>query len=127
MPRINKRKLCQKHGFYLTEESTQCPKCKKESNKTYDTNMRSKDRAKIYNSKKWKQVRELAILRDSMMCQECRRNGVDTMFDEVDHIIELQDRPDLAFELDNLQCLCKPCHSIKSRDERDKRSNQCQQ
>ena len=122
MPTINKKKLCNKHGFYNAIESPQCPKCKKVSNKTYDVTMRSKDRQKIYNSPKWKKVRELAIIRDCMMCQECKRNGIDTKFDEVDHIIELSDKPELAFDLDNLQCLCKPCHAQKSRDERDKRS-----
>lgn len=123
MPQINKRKICNKHGFYDAIENASCPKCKKQSNKTYDSTMRSKDRAKIYNSKKWKVVREKAIIRDNMMCQECLRNGIHTQGKEVDHIIELSDRPDLAYDLDNLEYLCVPCHRKKTEKEKNKRAN----
>ena len=115
--------MCNKHGFYNATESPQCPKCKKVSNKTYDTTMRSKDRAKIYNSKKWKDIRVKAMVRDEFMCVTCRKNDIDTEAEEVDHIIELQDRPDLAYELDNLQSLCKPCHSKKTKLEKQNREN----
>jgi hypothetical protein len=33
---------------------------------------------------------------------------------EVDHIYRRWERPDLALEQDNLQALCKPCHSRKT-------------
>lgn len=121
MPTINKTKLCPKHGFYNAIESPQCPKCKKTSDKTYDTTMRAKDRAKIYNSKKWKDIRVKALVRDEMMCCECKRNGIDTLGEEVDHVKELQDYPELAFELDNLEYLCKPCHSKKTKLEKKER------
>ena len=121
MPTINKKKLCSKHGIYNAIESPQCPKCKKVSNKTYDSTMRAKDRAKIYNSIQWKDIRIKALVRDEMMCVICRRNGVDTQAKEVDHIIELQDRQDLAYKLDNLQSLCKTCHSIKTAKEKKDR------
>jgi len=85
--------------------------------------MRSKDRAKIYNSRQWKLVRVEALVRDEFMCVMCRANGTDTEAEEVDHILELQDRLDLAFELDNLQSLCKPCHSQKTRDEKQRRES----
>jgi 5-methylcytosine-specific restriction endonuclease McrA len=32
----------------------------------------------------------------------------------VDHIEPVRDRPDLAYALDNLQCLCRGCHSRKT-------------
>ena len=51
MPQINKRKICNKHTFYdAVAHPNGCPKCKQESNKDYDTNIRAKDRKKIYNS-----------------------------------------------------------------------------
>lgn len=121
MPIINRKKLCPKHGIYNAIESPQCPKCKKVSNKTYDTTMRAKDRSKIYNSKKWKDVRVKALVRDEFMCVSCRKNNIDTQAEEVDHIIELQDRIDLAFELDNTQSLCRPCHSKKTHEEKQNR------
>jgi len=123
MPTINTRKICNKHGFYNAIENTSCPKCKKANNKTYDKTMRSKDRAKIYNSKKWKDVRVKALVRDELMCVMCRAKGIDAKAEEVDHILELQDRLDLAFELDNLQSLCKPCHSKKTKLEKQERES----
>ena len=110
MPTINKKKICGRHGFYNAIESPQCPKCKKVSNKTYDTSMRAKDRSKIYNSKRWKEVRVKAMVRDSCMCGPCKKEGVDTIATEVHHIKELKDRPDLAFDLDNLESICHACH-----------------
>jgi len=121
MPTINRRKICPKHSFYDAIENPSCPECKKVSDKTYDKTMRASDRQKIYNDKRWKIVREKAMIRDLMMCCECRRNGISTLGEEVDHVIELQDRIDLAFDLDNLEYLCKPCHSKKTKIEKAKR------
>jgi 5-methylcytosine-specific restriction protein A len=33
----------------------------------------------------------------------------------VDHVLPVRDRPDLAWSLDNLQCLCGRCHARKTR------------
>lgn len=123
MSQINKRKLCNKHSFYnAIENPNGCPKCRKESNKQYDSNIRSEDRKKIYNSKKWKQVRELAMIRDEFLCVECKKLGILTKGEEVDHIEELQDRMDLAYDLDNLQLLCRKHHRDKTEREKIKRS-----
>lgn len=111
MPQINKRKLCNKHSFYnAIDNPNGCPKCRKESNKDYDTNIRAEDRKKIYNSTKWKLVRGEAILRDEFLCQPCKRNGVETLAEEVHHVIELKDDITKAYELDNLESTCHTCH-----------------
>jgi 5-methylcytosine-specific restriction endonuclease McrA len=44
-----------------------------------------------------------------------------TLAEEVDHIIPIRIRPDLAFVRRNLQPLCKPCHSRKTMMERRRR------
>lgn len=120
---INKRKLCNKHGLYNAIEHTSCPKCKQQSNKTYDKTIRAKDRAKIYNSKEWKEVREKVLIRDGMMCKICEKNKISTLADEVHHIKYLEDRPDLAFELDNLISVCRACHmGIHAKDKKRKRN-----
>lgn len=111
MPQINKRKLCNKHSFYnAIENPNGCPKCRKESNKQYDSNIRSEDRKKIYNSTKWKQVREQALLRDNLLCIPCLKIGVYSKADEVHHIIELKDDITKAYELDNLESICHKHH-----------------
>ncbi len=82
---------------------------------------------KFYDGKEWKQLREEAKDRDNHECQECKRNasvGIDTNeYSEkagrkkialvVDHIKELEDHPELALEIDNLETLCVRCHNVK--------------
>jgi len=55
----------------------------------------------------------MAKRRDDWKCVQCgSRHRL-----EVDHIAPLRDRPDLAFDLANLQTLCGPCHGKKTRIE----------
>lgn len=74
-------------------------------------------RTKFYNSKEWRQLRQVVLERDNHECQECKSNGlVTSQFDsilEVDHIKELHLHPELATNLDNLRTLCKDCHNKK--------------
>lgn len=120
MPTITSKKICAKHGFYKGDK---CPHCKQYQNKAYDKFQRSKERKKIYNSKRWKEVRKKALIRDNFLCVECRKNDKLVKADEVDHIKELQDNMELAYELDNLQCLCYSCHRKKTEKEREERVN----
>ena len=56
--------------------------------------------------------------RDNGLCQECLRHGIYTPATDVDHII-----PKAAGGTDspnNLQCLCKKCHRIKTSKEDSK-------
>lgn len=77
---------------------------------------RDKNR-KFYMRAKWRRTREAALKRDHYECVHCRQEGKMTLNQhqslEVDHIIELQDRPDLAYDLSNLQTLCKYHHNLK--------------
>ena len=111
MALINKKRICNKHGFYnAIDNPNGCPLCKKQSDTHYSTNIRAKDKAKIYNSSRWKQVRRQALLRDNLMCIECKKIGVDTIATEVHHIIELNDDISKAFDLDNLESICHKHH-----------------
>lgn len=49
--------------------------------------------------------------RDHYECQECRRLGKYHRVENVHHIKEVKDRPDLALDLDNLICLCVEHHN----------------
>ena len=111
MPIINRIRLCNKHNFYDSiVYPNGCPKCKQESNKDYDTNIRAKDRKKIYNDKKWLDIREVALIRDNLLCQECLRKGIYTEAKIVHHIVELKDDITKAYELDNLESICHKHH-----------------
>lgn len=76
-----------------------------------------KQKRAFYLSKAWKQLRQAALERDNYECQHCKEQGkVTTKANailEVDHIKEIEHRPDLARDLDNLQTLCKDCHNKK--------------
>ncbi|MBU5214572.1 HNH endonuclease [Heyndrickxia oleronia] len=84
--------------------------------KTYEQKMR------FYKSSEWKSLRLQALERDNYECQECKRQG-EVYTDQhdpdkhkrldVDHIKEIEDYPDLALELDNLQVLCVWHHNEK--------------
>jgi 5-methylcytosine-specific restriction protein A len=71
-----------------------------------------KVRKSFYNSKSWREVRAHVLHRANYECEWCKEEGrVTTEGLEVDHIEELQDRPDLRLEVDNLRVLCKACHN----------------
>lgn len=77
-------------------------------------------KAKFYNSSSWKNLREEIKKRDSYECQECKRNGLVSVdnyeYSErakrkkiklvVHHIKELEDYPELALDVENLETLC---------------------
>lgn len=66
---------------------------------------------KYYNTKRWKSLRRFVLRRDRYTCQECRRFG-----NEVDHIVPIVQGGEIWSE-DNLQVLCKSCHSRKTAKE----------
>lgn len=71
----------------------------------------------FYHRAAWKRAREAALMRDRYMCRDCMERfeagyGIRprraTM---VHHMIPLEERPDLALDLDNLRSLCDECHN----------------
>ena len=67
----------------------------------------------IYRDPRWKLVRTEAKRRDGWKCVQCGSR----IRLEVDHVLPVRDRPDLAFEITNLQTLCGSCHGRKTRVE----------
>jgi thymidylate synthase (FAD) len=47
-------------------------------------------------------------------CNSCSETGIDL---EIDHVVSVASDPDLSYDYDNLQLLCKPCHKAKSNNE----------
>ncbi|MCD8890993.1 HNH endonuclease [Staphylococcus nepalensis] len=81
-----------------------------------------KDRKSFYLSRRWRRFRHEVLRRDHYECVECNKHGrltTDLKLHnnrrglEVDHIIELEKRPDLAYDMNNLQTLCVNCHNKK--------------
>jgi 5-methylcytosine-specific restriction protein A len=70
-----------------------------------------KKRDGLYQSKGWKIQRTLAMVRDHYVCCICGAPAT-----EVDHIQSIESGGS-KLALDNLQSLCRACHSRKTRDE----------
>ena len=83
-----------------------------------------RDKASIYNSKEWKQLREAKLTAQPLceMCQEeGRKQGVKRGYVRsatcVHHIVPIEtatsmdEMRQLAFDWNNLQSLCRPCHN----------------
>lgn len=62
----------------------------------------------------WQRIR-LAFLRANPLCVHCLEAGMTTAATEVDHILRLKRGGTNDFT--NLQALCKPCHTRKTRHE----------
>ena len=72
----------------------------------------------FYTSKRWRDIRIKVIRRDKYKCQQCgvlclgKAKGKPSP--EVDHIQERKTHPQLAYNMGNLQVLCRSCHSKKT-------------
>lgn len=63
----------------------------------------------VHNTRRWRSLRA-AFLRAHPLCALCSRPTPAT---EVDHIVAIRDGG-APWSWDNLQALCKPCHSRKT-------------
>ncbi len=72
-----------------------------------------KTTASFYASPPWGRMR-LYKLSLNPLCEQCQKNGLIVAAAEVHHIIEISEDPDLALDINNLESLCKRCHSQES-------------
>lgn len=90
--------------------------------------MTKQEKKKVYKDKRWTNsngtgARDRALVRDHYECQDCRErvfNSHRPLYgwesevhpaEEVHHIMTVEERPDLVYELDNLVSLCTVCHN----------------
>lgn len=71
----------------------------------------------FYWSPAWKALRAARLALDRRLCRSCERNGATAEATEVDHVLPRAARPDLELALNNLESLCKSCHSRKTMGE----------
>lgn len=67
-----------------------------------------------YGSANWKKTRMQVIARDGGICKAC--GEIVTEYHQIDHIVPKREGG--TDELSNLQLLCRPCHSAKTRSGR---------
>lgn len=90
--------------------------------------MTDKEAKEFYNSSAWKHKRMEILERDHYECQDCRQrlrnaakegrllSGRDRKIwpaEEVHHIQELKEYPELALNNDNLISPCTQCHNLR--------------
>lgn len=74
------------------------------------------DRQKIYQSAKWKKLRE-AKLMSNPLCQICLQRGIIKSSEDIHHADSFMNytgnmRLQKAYDFDNLISVCKSCHSF---------------
>jgi len=67
-------------------------------------------RKKFYQSSEWRLLRKLKLT-EHPFCEICWDNKIKTLATEVHHIVDIQDDPTKCLTYNNLQSLCKSCHS----------------
>lgn len=77
-----------------------------------------KERMKIYNRARWRELKKLKLDLNPL-CEECARVGRVRESKDVHHIVSFMSTTDpiaryrLAYDINNLQSLCKQCHQKK--------------
>ncbi len=108
---ISPKKVCAGSGCSNLTSGRYCDFCQK---KKYRQHNQSRDRSKtkFYGTKAWKQARRAQLAKEPL-CIECKKNGILTNANEVDHIVS-REQGGADLDGNNLQSLCKPCHSRKT-------------
>lgn len=65
----------------------------------------------FYQCREWIDTKGEALERDHNECQECKRKGRYHAAEQVHHLKEVKQRPELALTIDNLESLCINCHN----------------
>lgn len=68
------------------------------------------ERGRFYRRAAWRKCRAYKLSLNPL-CELCLQRDQPTEATQVHHVVDYADRPDLAYELSNLQALCAPCHS----------------
>lgn len=63
----------------------------------------------FYTSPPWRRLRALKLAEDPF-CERCLERNITVPAIDVHHIQEVDLRPELALEYNNLESLCKTCH-----------------
>ena len=77
---------------------------------------RHKERQKVYQSKRWKELREYMVQKYPL-CQDCLKEGRLTPTEEIHHLkspfakgLTEEEKERRAYDPENLVALCRQCH-----------------
>lgn len=110
---MNIKARCSKCREKIEYGKTYCSKCleKIQKERNAHKNKKINPYAKI-SSRKWRKIREQAIIRDRNSCVLCflKYKRVFSKGLEVHHIVKRIEDPSLMYDLDNLVTVCRECH-----------------
>ena len=70
--------------------------------------------ARLYRSERWRKLRKLKIAQNPV-CERCARQGIYKSVEIVHHKEYVTDqnywKPEIFYNIDNLECLCRECHN----------------
>jgi len=107
------KQYCKHPGCNVLVDSGYCPRHKPPT--PPGDKQRNKVDSKIYD-RTWRKLRAMKLRRNPL-CEVCLSKGLTVLATEVDHIKPVKKYPELRLVYDNLQSLCKSCHSKKTRRE----------
>lgn len=90
----------------------------KQSN--YDNTTDRKENDRFYTGKVWRNCRQAFLnIPGNRLCHDCllKTPPAYTATEEVHHIKDRRQYPDLALDFDNMMPLCKSCHSRRTMTE----------
>lgn len=102
----------------LVDKPGYCDQHRREHLRVYNSSGSRQSDQKFYKGRRWLAVRKLH-LQNEPLCRHCKKAGRLTAATHVDHIIPRTAGGD-EYDDSNLQSLCMPCHSAKTR--RDEQS-----
>jgi 5-methylcytosine-specific restriction protein A len=70
-----------------------------------------------YDGARWRRLRQQFITQHPLCIQKDTDTRCTLVAEEVDHIVPHRGDPALFFDWDNLQAMCKVCHSRKTASE----------
>ena len=83
----------------------------------YDRTEAKAERDRFYTGARWTRLRK-RYLSKHPLCERCEAAGRVEPAIDVHHQVERLDAPQLAYSEDNLEALCKPCHTSHHKGKR---------
>jgi 5-methylcytosine-specific restriction protein A len=102
-------------GRLVQPSERRCHLHSAQEQRQYDREQRSPEVVAFYHSRFWRRLSVACKERARGLCEECNRSGAYNTGCQADHIVPREQGG--ADDLDNLQWLCRSCHSRKSAEE----------
>lgn len=94
----------------LCKELVRTSRCQRHRKERNATAQRDRGTDPFLVSSAWRKLRAVYVKRHPL-CQRCLEAGRTEAATEVHHVRKRADYPELALDWNNLEALCKPCHS----------------